>query len=108
VSDRSLSVPASYQGSTRNFRRPVADATTLWRIEKHRGRRPAVWSPGEDLVIDRAQAAPGRSCSRGAGVSRGRLAVCATDQRTSTTLVLIAHAFTRSAVPTSTRHRDDY
>jgi hypothetical protein len=50
---------AGYVGSDRNFRRLVADAKALWRSENHRGRRPAVWSPGEYVVIDWAQAAPG-------------------------------------------------
>ena len=50
---------AGYSGSDRNFRRLVAEAKTLWRRQHHRGRRPAVWSPGEYLVIDWAQAAPG-------------------------------------------------
>ena len=43
---------AGYEGSARNFRRLVAEAKVLWRNEHHRGRRPAVWSPGEYLVID--------------------------------------------------------
>ena len=50
---------AGYTGSDRNFRRVVADAKALWRREHHRGRRPAVSSPGQYLVIDWAQAAPG-------------------------------------------------
>jgi hypothetical protein len=48
---------AGYEGSARNFRRLVAEAKLLWRND-HR-RRPAVWTPGEYLVIDWAQAAPG-------------------------------------------------
>jgi hypothetical protein len=48
---------AGYDGSARNFRRVVSEAKLLWRSEYHRGRRPAVWSPGEYLVIDWAQAA---------------------------------------------------
>jgi hypothetical protein len=43
---------AGYAGSARNFRRLVAARKALWRRENHRGRRPAVWSPGEHLVID--------------------------------------------------------
>ena len=43
---------AGYAGSPRNFRRLVAAQKQLWRRENHRGRRPAVWSPGEHLVID--------------------------------------------------------
>ena len=43
---------AGYAGSPRNFRRLVAAQKQLWRRDHHRGRRPAVWSPGEHLVID--------------------------------------------------------
>src|SRR6202158_1885658 len=43
---------AGYGGSPRNFRRLVASAKQAWRADHHRGRRPAVWSPGEHLVID--------------------------------------------------------
>ena len=43
---------AGYGGSARNFRRLVSTQKTVWRTEHHRGRRPAVWSPGEHLVID--------------------------------------------------------
>src|SRR5207245_11486622 len=43
---------AGYAGSDRNFRRLVAPAKEAWRAEHRRGRRPAVWSPGEYLVID--------------------------------------------------------
>jgi hypothetical protein len=85
---------AGYAGSDRNFRRLVADAKALWRREHHRGRRPAVWSPGQYLVIDWAQAAPGLFlfCAVLA-FSRWRFVAFATDQRASTTLALIAEAF---------------
>ena len=43
---------AGYVGSSRNFRRLVAEQKALWRRDHHRGRRPAVWAPGEYLVID--------------------------------------------------------
>jgi transposase len=43
---------AGYEGSARNFRRLVSARKALWRKDNHRGRRPAVWSPGEYLVID--------------------------------------------------------
>ena len=43
---------AGYEGSARNFRRLVAKRKALWRNDNHRGRRPAVWSPGQHLVID--------------------------------------------------------
>lgn len=82
---------AGYEGSGRNFRRLVADAKALWRSQNHCGRRPAVWSPGEYLVIDWAQAAPGLFlfCAVLA-FSRWRFVRFATDQRASTTLALIA------------------
>ncbi|OMC13627.1 transposase [Mycolicibacter nonchromogenicus] len=85
---------AGYEGSARNFRRLVAESKVLWRNEHHRGRRPAVWSPGEYLVIDWAQAAPGLFlfCAVLA-FSRWRFVAFATDQRASTTLALIAEAF---------------
>jgi transposase len=84
---------AGYDGSARNFRRLVAEAKVLWHNEHHRGRRPAVWSPGEYLVIDWAQAAPGLFlfCAVLA-FSRWRFVAFAVDQRASTTLALIAEA----------------
>jgi transposase len=84
---------AGYDGSARNFRRLVAQAKALWRNERHRGRRPGVWSPGEYLVIDWAEAAPGLFlfCAVLA-FSRWRFVAFATDQRGATTLALIAEA----------------
>ena len=43
---------AGYAGSARNFRRLVAEVKAAWRAGHHRGRRPAVWTPGDTLVID--------------------------------------------------------
>ncbi len=43
---------AGYGGSARNFRRLVASVKAQWRRGHHRGRRPAVWTPGDTLVID--------------------------------------------------------
>jgi hypothetical protein len=82
---------AGYEGSARNFRRLVAEAKVLWRSENHSGRRPAVWSPGDYLVIDWAQAAPGLFlfCAVLA-FSRWRFVRFATDQKASTTLAMIA------------------
>lgn len=73
---------AGYEGSPRNLRRLVAEAKALWRSQNHSGRRPAVWSPGEYLVIDWAQAAPGLFlfCAVLA-FSRWRFVRFATDQR---------------------------
>ncbi|NTY63968.1 IS21 family transposase [Mycolicibacterium sphagni] len=84
---------AGYEGSPRNFRRLVAESKALWRSNNHRGRRPAVWSPGQYLVIDWAQAAPGLFlfCAVLA-FSRWRFVRFATDQKASTTLALIAEA----------------
>ena len=85
---------AGYRGSDRNFRRLVAEEKLLWRNKHHRGRRPAVWAPGEYLVIDWAQVAPGLFlfCAVLA-FSRWRFVAFATDQKASTTLALIAEAF---------------
>lgn len=84
---------AGYEGSPRNFRRLVAEQKALWRRDNHRGRRPAVWSPGEYLVIDWAEAAPGLFvfCAVLA-FSRWRFAAFAADQKQSTTLAMIAEA----------------
>lgn len=84
---------AGYEGSGRNFRRLVAQSKAVWRSHNHSGRRPAVWSPGEYLVIDWTQAAPGLFlfCAVLA-FSRWRFVRFATDQKASTTLALIAEA----------------
>jgi transposase len=49
---------AGYVGSARNFRRLVAESKSAWRDEHHRGRRPAVWEPGDALVIDWGEIGP--------------------------------------------------
>ncbi|GAA3535702.1 hypothetical protein GCM10022419_014190 [Nonomuraea rosea] len=54
-----LAQAAGYAGSARNFRRLVAAAKRSWRREHHRGRRPAVWTPGQMLVIDWDEAGGG-------------------------------------------------
>lgn len=41
-----------YVGSARNFRRLVAEEKNKWRSANGRQRRPAVWTPGDTLVID--------------------------------------------------------
>jgi transposase len=84
---------AGYEGSARNFRRLVAEQKALWRKENHRGRRPAVWSPGQYLVIDWAEAAPGLFvfCAVLA-FSRWRFVRFAADQKATTTLAMIAEA----------------
>jgi len=61
---------AGYAGSARNFRRLVAEVKAAWRAGHHRGRRPAVWSPGDTLVIDWARKA-GCTCSARCWPGRG-------------------------------------
>lgn len=93
---------AGYEGSARNFRRLVAEQKALWRKDHHRGRRPAVWSPGEYLVIDWAEAAPGLFvfCAVLA-FSRWRFVRFAADLKASTTLAMIAEALSAiGGVPT--------
>jgi transposase len=86
---------AGYEGSARNFRRLVAEQKALWRKDNHRGRRPAVWSPGEYLVIDWAEAAPGLFVFCAVLVfSRWRFVRFAADQKAPTTLAMIAEALT--------------
>lgn len=84
---------AGYDGSDRNFRRLVAEEKTKWRKDNHRGRRPAVWSPGEYLVIDWADVGHGLHlfCAVLA-FSRWRFVAFATNERATTTLALIAEA----------------
>ena len=84
---------AGYEGSDRNFRRLVAEQKVLWRKDNAHVRRPAVWSPGEYLVIDWAEAAPGLFvfCAVLAH-SRWRFVRFAVDQKASTTLAMIAEA----------------
>jgi transposase len=88
-----IACAAGYEGSARNFRRLVAEQKVLWRRDHHRGRRPAVWSPGEYLVIDWAEAAPGLFvfCAVLA-FSRWRFVRFAADQKATTTLAMIAEA----------------
>ncbi|OCB11760.1 transposase [Mycobacterium intracellulare subsp. yongonense] len=82
---------AGYEGSERNFRRLVAEQKVLWRKDNAHVRRPVVWSPGEYLVIDWAQAAPGLFvfCAILA-YSRWRFVRFAADQKASTTMAMIA------------------
>lgn len=97
-----IAAAAGYTGSDRNFRRLVADEKTKWRKNNHRGRRPAVWTPGEYLVIDWATLGAGLHlfCAVLA-YSRWRFVAFATDERAGTTLTLIAEALAAiGGVPT--------
>jgi transposase len=84
---------AGYEGSARNFRRLVAEQKVLWRKANAHTRRPAVWIPGEYLVMDWAEAAPGLFvfCAVLA-YSRWRFVRFAADQKASTTLAMLAEA----------------
>lgn len=90
---------AGYEGSDRNFRRLVAAAKRRWRAEhaRHGGRRPAVWAPGETLVIDWGeQVVAGRKLHVFCAVlawSRVRFVRFAGDQKQATTLRLLAECF---------------
>ena len=91
---------AGYAGSARNFRRLVAGVKAAWRAGHHRGRRPAVWTPGDTLVIDWGS-------QRGLHVfcavlawSRFRFVRFAADEKAATTLSLLAGCFeTLGGVP---------
>src|SRR5712692_2075990 len=76
---------AGYAGSARNFRRLVA-ATQAWRQDHHRGRRPAVWSPGEHLVIDWGSEGGLHVFCAVLAWSRVRFVRFAADERSATTL----------------------
>jgi len=82
-----------YSGSARNFRRLVAKAKSNWREEHHRGRRPAVWSPGETLVIDwGAEFGLHVFCAVSAW-SRWRFVRFSQNERSETTLSMLAECF---------------
>ncbi len=91
---------AGYGGSARNFRRLVAERKRLWREEHHRGRRPAVWSPGEHLVIDWGAEFGLHVFCAVLAWSRFRFVRFAADERSETTLGLLAECFeTLGGVP---------
>jgi transposase len=96
-----LAQAAGYGGSARNFRRLVAQAKKDWRRDNHRGRRPAVWTPGETLVIDWGDAGGGLHvfCAVLAW-SRFRFVRFADNERAATTRGFLAECFeTLGAVP---------
>jgi transposase len=84
---------AGYAGSARNFRRLVAERKRLWREEHHRGRRPAVWSPGEHLVIDWGAEGGLHVFCAVLAWSRVRFVRFAADERAETTLAMLAECF---------------
>jgi transposase len=84
---------AGYGGSDRNFRRLVAEQKRLWRRDHHRGRRPAVWSPGEHLVIDWGSLGGLHVFCAVLAWSRFRFVRFAADERAATTLAMLAECF---------------
>jgi transposase len=81
---------AGYEGSARNFRRLVAAEKGLWREANPRGRRPAVWSPGENLVIDWGVLGGLHVFCAVLAWSRFRFVRFADNERAETTLALLA------------------
>ena len=91
---------AGYAGSARNFRRLVAECRQAWRGEHHRGRRPAVWSPGEHLVIDWGAEGGLHVFCAVLAWSRVRFVRFAADEKSETTLAMLAECFeTLGGVP---------
>jgi hypothetical protein len=84
---------AGYAGSPRNFRRLVAAQKALWGRENHRGRRPAVWSPGEHLVIDWGSLGGLHVFCAVLAWCRFRFVRFATDERAETTFAMLAECF---------------
>jgi len=84
---------AGYEGSARNFRRLVAQAKKDWRVEHHRGRRPAIWSPGEHLVIDWGTQGGVHVFCAVLAWSRWRFVRFATDEKSATTLAMLGECF---------------
>lgn len=93
---------AGYEGSDRNFRRLVAAEKKAWRVRKAYQRRPAVWVPGETLVIDWGTI-PGTGIKVFCAVlawSRFRFVRFARDETAATTFALLAECFeTLGGVP---------
>lgn len=91
---------AGYSGSARNFRRLVAKARTDYRKSQHHGRRPAVWAPGQYLVIDWGSEGSLHQFCAVAAWSHFRFVRYAADEKSETTLGLLAECFEKlGAVP---------
>jgi transposase len=84
---------AGYEGSPRNFRRLVAAQKALWRKDNPRGRRPAVWSPGEHLVIDWGVLGGLHVFCAVLAWSRVRFVRFADNERAETTMGMLAECF---------------
>jgi hypothetical protein len=86
-------VAGGYLGSARNFRRLVAKSKRSWRNEHHRGRRPGVWSPGETLIIDWGSEDGLHIFCAVSAWSRFRFVRFALDEKSDTTLAMLAECF---------------
>ncbi len=85
---------AGYAGSARNFRRLVAEAKSTWRQgNPGRGRRPAVWAPGETLMIDWGVLDGVHVFCAVLAWSRFRFVRFAADERATTTMGFLAECF---------------
>ena len=86
---------AGYGGLARNFRRLVAQEKSKYRQRQAiaRSRRPAVWSPGEHLVIDWGVQDGLHVFCAVLAFSRVRFVRFAEDERAGTTLRLLAECF---------------
>ncbi len=84
---------AGYEGSARNFRRLVAQVKKDYRTAHARGRRPAVWAPGEHLVIDWGVLAGLHVFCAVLAHSRFRFVRFADNERSETTLGFLAECF---------------
>jgi len=83
---------AGYTGSSRNFRRVVARAKSVWKRER-RIYRPWVPVPGEHLVIDWAEEGGRKMFCAVLAWSRYRFVRFGADQTRETTLRLLAECF---------------
>lgn len=86
---------AGYEGSDRNFRRLVAQERSKYRQAqaRERSRRPAVWAPGEHLVIDWGVLDGLHVFCAVLAWSRVRFVRFADNERADTTLRLLAECF---------------
>lgn len=93
---------AGYEGSDRNFRRLVAQERGAYRqgLARQGGRRPAVWSPGEHLVIDWGVLNGVHVFCAVLAWSRVRFVRFADNEQADTTMRLLAECFqTLGGVP---------
>jgi transposase len=86
---------AGYEGSDRNFRRLVAQERGKYRQAqaRERSRRPAVWAPGEHLVIDWGVLNGLHVFCAVLAWSRVRFVRFADNERADTTMQLLAECF---------------